>query len=137
MSRRAKTSTKPTWTRRHKAPKKRITSGSANHGAKATVKGAGLARVIRERDEALEQQAATAEILKLISQSTFSLHAVLEAVVSAAVRLCGADTGIIRRREGDVYPVAATFGFSEEERHHFAGYSAKPDLGSVFGRAIL
>jgi GAF domain-containing protein len=96
-----------------------------------------LVRIARERDEALEQQKATAEILKVISQATFSLQAVLEAVVSSAVRLCDADTGIIRRRDGDVYPVAATFGFSEDERDRFARYPAKPDRGSVFGRAIL
>jgi len=118
-----------TGKRRHKTPKSRSTT--------TIVKTATHTRVTRERDEALEQQAATAEILKVIGRSAFDLPAVLQALVSSAVRVCDADTGIVRRREGDAYPVAATFGFSENEHDHFVRYSAKPDVGSVFGRAIL
>ena len=51
--------------------------------------------------------------------------------------LCEADTGIIRRREGDTYPVAATVGLTVQQRDHFARYPTKPDRGSVFGRTIL
>jgi GAF domain-containing protein len=137
MSRRDKTGAKAGGARRRKAPKSRNANRSVQKSSIATVERVRLARVTRERDEALEQQTATAEILKVISQSAFSLQAVLEALVSSAVRLCDADTGIIRRREGDIYPVAATFGFTEEERDHFVRYSVKPDSGSVFGRAIL
>jgi two-component system NtrC family sensor kinase len=90
-----------------------------------------------ELKEAREQLAATADILKLISQSTFDLQAFLVALVKSAVHLCGADTGIIRRREGEIYPVAATFGLTDQERDYFSHYSVKPDRGSVFGRAIL
>lgn len=129
MSLRNKKGVKAEKTRHRTAPKSRITGGIMEQ--------AKLARVIRERDNALEQQAATAEILKIISQSNFDIRAVLDALVGSAVRLCDADTGIIRRRVGDIYPVAAVCGFSEAERDHFTGYSAKPDRGSVFGRAIL
>src|SRR5262249_15937114 len=55
----------------------------------------------------------------------------------SAARLCDADSGIIRRRKGDIYPVAATFGLTAEQRNHFTRYSTKADRGSVFGRAIL
>ena len=94
-------------------------------------------RLLSELRELLQQQTATADVLKVISRSTFDLPTVLNTLVESAAKLCDADTGIIRRREGDAYPLAATYGLSPEQREHFASYSAKPDRGSVFGRTIL
>jgi GAF domain-containing protein len=94
-------------------------------------------RLLNELRESLQQQTATADVLKVISRSTFDLRAVLNTLVESAAQLCEADTGIIRRREGDSYPLAATFGLTAEQRDHFAQYSTQPDRGSVFGRTIL
>src|SRR5262245_60879547 len=94
-------------------------------------------RLLNELRESLAQQTATADVLKVISRSTFDLQTVLNTLVESAAKLCDADTGIIRRREGDAYPLAATYGLSPEQREHFASYSTKPDRGSVFGRTIL
>jgi len=76
-------------------------------------------------------------VLKVISRSTFNLQTVLDTLVESGVRLCEADSGILRTREGDIYPVAATYRLTEQQRDRFTRYSTNPDRGSLFGRAIL
>jgi GAF domain-containing protein len=105
------------------------------------IENARLLNELRQRtddlSESLQQQTATADVLEVISRSTFDLQAVLDTLAESAVRLCAADRSVIRRRVGDAYPVAATYGLSPEERAYREQYLKTPDAGSIFGRALV
>src|SRR6266516_2677741 len=88
----------------------------------------------RTRDlmESLEFQTATSEVLKVISSSKFDLQPVLDTLIETAANLCGADIGALRRRDGDRYPLVATFGYKPEWRADAERYSGIPTRGSIF-----
>ena len=94
----------------------------------------------RELTEALEQQTATADVLKVINRSAFNLQTVLAELIRSAVPLCEADFGHIRQRVGELYPVAASFGLTQEQHALFAssaGGTARLTRGSIPGRALI
>ena len=91
----------------------------------------------RDLAESLQQQTATADVLKSISRSAFDLKTVLDALVEAAARLCEADQGTIARERDGVYQRVATYGFSDAFKELVRNLPVSPERGTATGRALL
>src|SRR5262245_61515066 len=93
-------------------------------------------RLLNELRESLQQQTATADVLKVISRSTFDLQVVLDTLVESAARLCEADSASINRAKGDAYAQVASHGQLPELRAYMDRHPIPAGRGSIVGRTV-
>ena len=94
-------------------------------------------RLFKETKTSLEQQTATADVLKIISRSTFDLRTVLQTLLEFAARFCNADKANIIREKGGVFYATEAYGYSRDFLEYMKNIPIKAERGSASGRALV
>src|SRR5712671_413591 len=136
MAKRGKTVRKPAAARKAPTMRKRASAGVDAKNQNSRLKRE-LAEALEREKAAHQQQTATADVLKVISRSTFDLQMVLDTLVESATRLCDAERAIIWRPFGDVYKIAAAFNLTTSHQKKLEERSIKPGRGTAIGRTLL
>ena len=135
MRRPDRTGGKASKTQRSKTLKRRNAPKAPHRHSSITVgKETNVAQLTRDLVEAREQQTATSEVLKVISNSPTELQSVLDMVGENAARLCDANNAVIFRLDGDVLRHVASYGGIPTTSHPSGGLPANRD--TVTGRAV-
>ena len=140
MRRRSSAGGEPAKVQRRKtvARKGRVTSKAADPSSSSAAREeTKVARLTRERDEALAQQTAMSELLSVISRSKFDLHAILQSVIDTAARLCRAEKSVIFRLEQGVYRFVAAHGSPPAYLEIERATPILPGVGTLVGRTAM
>ena len=142
MKRRSRAGGEPTKGRRRKTPEpssRDVTKATTRPNSSVSGADTDVTRVIRELKEAREQQAATSEVLNVISRSTFDLPTVLSTLVETAARLCKADKVqiLLPSENANRFYSAGSFGYSSEYNDYLKTITFAPGREGVVGRVLL
>ncbi len=91
-------------------------------------------RLLNELRQSLQQQTATADVLKVISRSTFDLQTVLNTLVESAAGFAMRTSAFVYQRDGDVYRLGSSFGFAPDYQEYMKRIPVQPDRGTLLGR---
>jgi signal transduction histidine kinase len=137
MRRRSRAGGEPAKTRRRKAAApKHLNAPKAMHRSSVAGPETEVAQLKRERDEALEQQKATAEVLRVISSSPGELEPVFQAMLANAVRICEAKFGTLYLREGDAFRAAALHNAPPAFAEFWQRGPHRPGASTVLSRVL-